>query len=327
MLARPTRLLQRACTTNAIIGVRAFHVTKARHGVTKFTMPAMSPTMTEGGIASWKKKEGDSFAAGDVLLEIETDKATIDVEAQEDGVLGKILAKEGERGIPVGKLIALLVEEGDDISNLEIPKDEEVAKPAEPTKPLQSEKQSDAPPTSSPASPNASSKHTSHIHVEGPVFPSVLRLLNEAGVEDYKKIKGTGVRGMLTKGDVLAFLGKASSPTGTYKIPPTTIGAPAPAAAAPPAKKEIKASFRIQGFVKSGLNQFQPVDALTLRQMIASGLSELSSTKATPKKSTPTFDDVVEDYLPKVPSSLSLPTLPPATTPPPPKSSWLDGLI
>lgn len=54
-------------------------------------MPAMSPTMTEGGIASWKKKEGDTFTAGDVLVEIETDKATIDVEAQDDGVLAKII--------------------------------------------------------------------------------------------------------------------------------------------------------------------------------------------------------------------------------------------
>lgn len=54
-------------------------------------MPAMSPTMTEGGIAEWKKKEGDSFSAGDVLVEIETDKATIDVEAQDDGVLAKII--------------------------------------------------------------------------------------------------------------------------------------------------------------------------------------------------------------------------------------------
>jgi pyruvate/2-oxoglutarate dehydrogenase complex dihydrolipoamide acyltransferase (E2) component len=54
-------------------------------------MPAMSPTMTEGGIAKWKTLEGESFTAGDVLLEIETDKATIDVEAQDDGVVGKIL--------------------------------------------------------------------------------------------------------------------------------------------------------------------------------------------------------------------------------------------
>ena len=54
-------------------------------------MPAMSPTMTEGGIAGWKKQEGDSFSAGDVLVEIETDKATIDVEAQDDGILAKII--------------------------------------------------------------------------------------------------------------------------------------------------------------------------------------------------------------------------------------------
>lgn len=54
-------------------------------------MPAMSPTMTEGGIAQWKKKEGESFSAGDVLIEIETDKATIDVEAQDDGVMAKII--------------------------------------------------------------------------------------------------------------------------------------------------------------------------------------------------------------------------------------------
>lgn len=57
----------------------------------------MSPTMTEGGIAAWKVKEGDAFAAGDVLLEIETDKATIDVEAQDDGVLAKIIVSASER--------------------------------------------------------------------------------------------------------------------------------------------------------------------------------------------------------------------------------------
>ncbi|KAJ3537636.1 hypothetical protein NM688_g6651 [Phlebia brevispora] len=70
---------------------RRMHVSAARRALTRFNMPAMSPTMTEGGIASWKKKEGESYSAGDVLLEIETDKATIDVEAQEDGILAKII--------------------------------------------------------------------------------------------------------------------------------------------------------------------------------------------------------------------------------------------
>jgi pyruvate dehydrogenase E2 component (dihydrolipoamide acetyltransferase) len=79
-------------------------------------MPAMSPTMTEGGIAEWKKKEGDSFSAGDVLVEIETDKATIDVEAQEDGILAKIISQDGAKGVQVGATIAVLAEEGDDLS-------------------------------------------------------------------------------------------------------------------------------------------------------------------------------------------------------------------
>ena len=69
----------------------AFRTTPSPSALTKFQMPAMSPTMTEGGIASWKLKEGDTFTTGDVLVEIETDKATIDVEAQDDGVLAKIM--------------------------------------------------------------------------------------------------------------------------------------------------------------------------------------------------------------------------------------------
>ena len=71
----------------------ALHASAARSELSKFQMPAMSPTMTEGGIASWKLKEGDTFTTGDVLVEIETDKATIDVEAQDDGVLAKIIVR------------------------------------------------------------------------------------------------------------------------------------------------------------------------------------------------------------------------------------------
>ncbi|OBZ79090.1 Pyruvate dehydrogenase complex protein X component, mitochondrial [Grifola frondosa] len=96
--------------------IRRFHVSARRHALSKFTMPAMSPTMTEGGIASWKKKEGESFSSGDVLLEIETDKATIDVEAQDDGILAKIIANDGAKNIAVGSAIAIIGEEGDDLS-------------------------------------------------------------------------------------------------------------------------------------------------------------------------------------------------------------------
>ena len=75
-------------------------------------MPALSPTMTEGKLAKWLKKEGDSVVSGDVLAEIETDKATMEVEAVDEGVLQKILIKEGTEGVAVNTPIALLIEEG-----------------------------------------------------------------------------------------------------------------------------------------------------------------------------------------------------------------------
>ena len=92
-------------------------------------MPALSPTMTEGNIASWKVKEGDKFSAGDVLLEIETDKASMDVEAQDDGIVAKIIQGDGSKGIQVGSRIGVLAEVGDDLSSLEIPPEETSSTP------------------------------------------------------------------------------------------------------------------------------------------------------------------------------------------------------
>ena len=82
-------------------------------------LPAMSPTMTEGNVAKWTKKEGDSVSPGDIIAEIETDKATMELETDEEGVLGKILVAEGSEGIAVGTLIAVILEDGEDASALE----------------------------------------------------------------------------------------------------------------------------------------------------------------------------------------------------------------
>ena len=86
---------------------------------TQVLMPALSPTMTEGNLARWLKKEGDQVAAGDVIAEIETDKATMEVEAVDEGTLGKILVSEGTEGVPVNTPIALLLGEGEDASALD----------------------------------------------------------------------------------------------------------------------------------------------------------------------------------------------------------------
>jgi len=79
-------------------------------------MPALSPTMTEGKLAKWLKKEGDEISSGDVLAEIETDKATMEVEAVDEGVLGKILVPEGTEAVPVNQVIAVLLADGEDAS-------------------------------------------------------------------------------------------------------------------------------------------------------------------------------------------------------------------
>ncbi|KAJ7581512.1 pyruvate dehydrogenase X component [Mycena floridula] len=296
-----SRALSRASGSAQRYGSRMLHQSRPRLAVTNLEMPAMSPTMTEGGIASWKKKEGESFSAGDVLLEIETDKATIDVEAQEDGIMGKILLADGTKNVQVGKVIALLAEEGDDISNLEAPKEKEAPKVAEPPQPTpESPKASDSEPTPKPAHSGSLPSHSR------PFFPSVHRLLLEHGVSDAESIKGSGVRGMLTKGDVLAFLGMASSPFGTFKESPSHLQAAGKA----PANEEPK-----------------PLDGIALRSLIASTMlkATMKARNASASSTALDFDSIIADYLPASPKPSPSP---PLSRPPPPKStSFLDGLI
>ena len=79
-------------------------------------MPALSPTMTEGNLAKWHVKEGDSVTSGDIIAEIETDKATMEVEAVDEGTVGKLMVSEGADAVPVNQVIAVLLEEGEDAS-------------------------------------------------------------------------------------------------------------------------------------------------------------------------------------------------------------------
>ncbi|MFN3279124.1 MAG: pyruvate dehydrogenase complex E1 component subunit beta [Paracoccus hibiscisoli] len=96
---------------------------------TEILMPALSPTMEEGTLAKWLKKEGDAVKSGDIIAEIETDKATMEFEAVDEGIMGKLLVAEGTQGVAVNTPIAILVEEGEDADAAPAPKAE--AKPAE----------------------------------------------------------------------------------------------------------------------------------------------------------------------------------------------------
>lgn len=199
--------------------------------------------MTEGNISSWRVKEGDSFSAGDVLLEIETDKATMDVEAQDEGKMFKIMQQDGTKGVKVGSRIAVTAEEGDDLGSLEMPAEEKAASAGQPArqdrptpqeetaggidKTESSESAAEAPPSSKPnadaaaggAADTASAAQQSGAKQGGkaqkqtyPLYPSVEHLLHENGLskEDADKISASGPSGRLLKGDVLAYLGRIS---------------------------------------------------------------------------------------------------------------------
>ncbi|KAG2181099.1 hypothetical protein INT43_008681 [Umbelopsis isabellina] len=234
-----------------------FHSSSVQAAISKFGMPAMSPTMTEGTIIKWKKKEGDEVAAGDIILEVETDKAQIDVDAADDGILAKILVQEGER-VPVNTTIALLAEEGDDLSNIEIPKDEPAqAAPAE-------VKKAEEKPAAAPATPVEPIDHhdldTSKL--EKPLSPAVLSLLLKHGVKDASQIKPTGPNGRLLKGDVLGHLGLIN-----YKAPPPFAKTAAPPRdqivfAKPAAKEGAKAKAAEQPAIPMYISKSVAVDNL-----------------------------------------------------------------
>lgn len=154
---------------------------------------------------------GDSFSAGDVLLEIETDKAQMDVEAQDDGILAKIIVGDGSKAVQVGARIAVTAESGDDLSSLEMPKDNAAPKkadaPKEESKPVPKEERTSTPPPQQSQKKAGSGKATKQTY---PLYPSVEHLLKINGLSkaDADKIPATGPGGRLLKGDVLAYVGK-----------------------------------------------------------------------------------------------------------------------
>ncbi|HWJ88895.1 MAG TPA: pyruvate dehydrogenase complex dihydrolipoamide acetyltransferase [Pelagibacterium sp.] len=169
------------------------------------TMPALSPTMEEGTLAKWHVKEGDTVAAGDVIAEIETDKATMEVEAVDEGTIGKILVAEGSENVKVNAVIAVLLEEGESADAMteasaapaakaEV---EKVEAPApEPAKPVAAPAPAkvEAP---SEARPQAKASDGARVFAS----PLARRLAKDAGI-DLAAVSGTGPKGRIVKADI-----------------------------------------------------------------------------------------------------------------------------
>jgi pyruvate dehydrogenase E2 component (dihydrolipoamide acetyltransferase) len=218
-------------------------------------MPALSPTMTEGTLARWLKKQGESVKAGDVIAEIETDKATMEVEAVDEGVLGKILVADGTEGVKVNAPIAILVQEGEAVPDSAGPAPAPAAAP-EAAKVAEQDAQA---PKAGAAAPAANG------HDKGErIFASPLakRVARDTGV-DLKGINGSGPNGRIVRADVEA-----------AKTAPAA-AAPAPAAAAPeptPAAKPAPAPMATRAAAITAPHNLVP--HTTMRRVIAKRLTE-----------------------------------------------------
>jgi pyruvate dehydrogenase E2 component (dihydrolipoamide acetyltransferase) len=163
---------------------------------TEILMPALSPTMEEGTLAKWLVKEGDSVSSGDLLAEIETDKATMEFEAVDEGIIGKILVAEGSEHVAVNTAIAILIEEGETLPDSATA----APKPAVQATPEPTSNASASVPQNSPAS-----QSTVQATAGARVFatPLARRLAADKGI-DLSTIAGTGPNGRIVKADVLS---------------------------------------------------------------------------------------------------------------------------
>eukprot|EP00066_Takifugu_rubripes_P016319 XP_011605585.1 PREDICTED: pyruvate dehydrogenase protein X component, mitochondrial [Takifugu rubripes] len=237
----------------------------------KIQMPALSPTMEEGNIVKWLKKEGEAVAAGDALCEIETDKAVVTMESNDDGVMAKILMEEGSRSVRLGTLIALMVEEGQDWKQVEIPPPEVVAPPPEAVAPPP------APAAPAPVTPPAAAPPPRPA-TSGPLrlSPAARHILETHGL-DPKLATPTGPRGLITKEDALNLLKTSPVPKTTPAPPPPS--PLQPKAAAPPAPGSRPNIPPLSTPGKPGApGTFTEIPASNVRRVIAQRLTQSKTT-------------------------------------------------
>ncbi len=194
-------------------------------------MPALSPTMEEGTLAKWLVKEGDRVAAGDVIAEIETDKATMEVEAVDEGMIGRLLVPAGTEHVKVNTPIAMLLEEGEDAGALDV-ETPVAAAPAPASSPPAAAVDVAAPPPASPATgaPPASPPPAAAGGTRLKASPLARRLAAQAGL-DLSALSGSGPHGRIIKRDIEAALQRAgaapSAPAAaTAEVIPLTAPAP-----------------------------------------------------------------------------------------------------
>ena len=232
-------------------------------------MPALSPTMEKGNLAKWLKKEGDKVKSGDIIAEIETDKATMEVEAVDEGTIAKIVVAEGTADVPVNQVIAVLAGEGEDAKAAAASAGTAAPPPAPKAQapsapPTAAAPKADAPKAAAPAAPAATPKAQAapQSSAGSRVFASPLakRLAKEAGV-DISRVEGSGPHGRIIARDVEgAKSGKGMKPAGA----PTT-------AASAPSVAPSMSDAQVRSLFEEGSYEVVPHDGM--RRTIAQRLT------------------------------------------------------
>ncbi len=229
-------------------------------------MPALSPTMEEGTLAKWHVKEGDEVSAGDVIAEIETDKATMEVESIDEGTVGKIFIGEGTANVKVNELIAVLLEDGEDAGAISD------APAAAPAPSAQAAPSAEAAPTPAAApAPTPAPAAAAPASNGARIFASPLarRIAKDAGI-DIGSIAGSGPHGRIVKRDVDAAIASGGAQ-------PASAGATAPQApAAAPAAPMGPSDEQVLKMFEEGTYEVVPHD--NMRKTIARRLTEAKST-------------------------------------------------
>ncbi|MFB0872722.1 MULTISPECIES: pyruvate dehydrogenase complex dihydrolipoamide acetyltransferase [unclassified Sphingobium] len=174
---------------------------------TNIQMPALSPTMEEGTLAKWLVKEGDRVSSGDLLAEIETDKATMEFEAVDEGVVAKILVAEGAEGVKVGTVIAIIAEEGEDVTAAASGGGAKAETPAPKADPVPEKPAAPAPKADAAPAPKAASASDGRVKAS----PLARRLAEAQGI-DLSSITGTGPNGRVVKADLEGAKPAAAAP-------------------------------------------------------------------------------------------------------------------
>jgi pyruvate dehydrogenase E2 component (dihydrolipoamide acetyltransferase) len=237
---------------------------------TNILMPALSPTMEKGNLAKWLKKEGDKVKAGDVIAEIETDKATMEVEAVDEGTLAKIMVPEGTPDVPVNQVIAVLAAEGEDAKSAAASAGKSPA-PAAP-KPAAAPTAAPAPqaakPAAAPVAAPAPAPASASPRAAGSMVassPLARRLAKDAGL-DISRVQGTGPHGRVIARDV-----EAAKAGGGLRAPSA-----APAAASAPSIAPSMSDQQIRALYEDGSYELVPHDGM--RRTIAQRLTASTQT-------------------------------------------------